>query len=129
MAGAIVGVLILIAYSNLASAFGTFQHDLDFRRALPRLRASDSALEPNPYRDSGLAYTLYALGRRRQAEAVLLDATHRWPRELRVWMPLAQVQLGLGKAAAARATWAHARSLDPHLRRELPPPPHFGPPS
>jgi Flp pilus assembly protein TadD len=94
----------------------------NFERGLREFRASDSALNPSNYRTQNLAVMLLHLGQPVSAERVAARAARAEPQNAVLWVALARVQVARGKLVEARATWAHARRLDPHLPVSLPAP-------
>jgi hypothetical protein len=94
----------------------------DFAAALRHVRASDSALNPSILRDTAESVSLLHTGHPASAEAVMANSARARPFDVVRWFVLVRIQLGRGRAAAARASYARARRLDPHLPRELPGP-------
>ena len=105
----------------MQAAYLDFLETRDFRGALPRLRDSDSVLNPSVYRDFGIAASLLGTGRPAEAERVMARSARRQPRNLQPWIELVRIQLTRGRLDAARASWAHARRLNPNLPLEIPP--------
>jgi predicted Zn-dependent protease len=94
----------------------------DFARTLRELRDSDSALNPSNYRQQGIAVAMLHVGRRAEAERTIVRAARAQPQNAFLWVQLTRIQVARGRLAAARASWAHARRLDPHLPEPLPTP-------
>ena len=94
----------------------------DFARVLRDLRDSDSPLNPSNYRDQGIAVTLLHMRRPVAAERLMTRVARAEPQNVLVWVPLTRIQVARGRLEAARASWAHARRLDPHLPAGLPGP-------
>lgn len=122
LTGVVLCAVIYVSHVRLARAFADFQRRQDFRRALHDLRVSDSPLNPNVYRDIGIAYSLLATGHPAAAERLMAAAAQRESRDVRGWIELGRLQVTRGRLQAARVSWARARSVDPHLQRELPRP-------
>ena len=93
-----------------------------FAVTLRKLRESDSVLNPNVLRDTGIAISLLHLGRAAESERAMVHAVRREPGNVNAWATLAQVQVARHRLAAARRSYARARELDPHLPPGLPPP-------
>jgi cytochrome c-type biogenesis protein CcmH/NrfG len=120
LAGAVVAVL---TYASQIEADRTFQlRRGDFRGALRHVRASETALNPSLLRDTAKFASLLHTGRAALAEHLALEAARERPFDVSRWFLLTQIQLGRGRAAAAHASYARARRLEPHLPRELPSP-------
>jgi hypothetical protein len=120
IAGVVMCVLIYGSYMHLSNGFTDFQQ----RRVASAVREfheSRSAIYPNVLRDAALGNALLVLGHPHRAEAVMLAATRRWPRDVRPWVGLAGAQDYLGRTAAARRSWRRARRLEPLLPPDPPP--------
>jgi hypothetical protein len=120
LAGVVICVVAYVSHVRLDRAFGQFQAHPDFGRGLRDLRASQSSLNPNLFRDVGLAYSLLALHHPLAAERTIAAAARREPRDVRGWIGLTRIQVSRSRLAAARVSWERARGVDPHLQRELP---------
>jgi predicted Zn-dependent protease len=121
VAGVIACAVTYVADVRLHDALAEFGRTRNFNRALRELRASQSALNPQVGRDVGIAYAQLATGHPAQAERAIAAATRREPGNTRAWIELTRIQLARGRLTAARASWARARQLDPHVQRALPP--------
>jgi Flp pilus assembly protein TadD len=122
-AGAVgAGVNIYVAQVRLKDAFTSFQKAGDPQRALRDLDASDSPLNPNALRETGVALSLLVTGRPAQAERVIAGAARREPSNPKPWLELTRIQLARGHTAAARVSWAHLRKLIPRAGPGLPAP-------
>ena len=135
-AGCAVCVLTYVSRVQLKDAFATYIAQVSaqprsggpgaarrpFAVTLHKLRDSDSALNPNVLRDTGIAISLLHLGRGAESERTMLRAVRREPGNVNAWATLTQVQVARHRIAAARRSYARARQLDPHLPPGLPPP-------
>jgi predicted Zn-dependent protease len=122
LAGAVACLVAYVSNVRFTDALETSLHTGDYARALREVRRSDSALNPTAYRDVAISLALIEVGRPLEAERLARRLTRREPDNPQTWISLARVQLTRGEAAAARASWARARRLDPHLRAGLPSP-------
>ena len=122
LAAAIASFMTYIAVVRLKDAFVEFDSAPNFARALRDMRASDSPLDPSTLRKTVIAVGLLRTGRPAEAEGVMANAVRREPENAAMWVTLARVQLTRGRPAAARASYAHSRRLNPHVPRRLPPP-------
>ena len=101
--------------------FRTFEAHPNVAHSLSQLRASDWALNPSVYRDEAIADGLLHTGRPAKAERYMVASVRRQPGNVLAWYALARIQVARGRLAAARASYARARSLNPHLPPGLPP--------
>jgi cytochrome c-type biogenesis protein CcmH/NrfG len=122
VAAAVASAITYASIVRVDHAAYRFQATGDFQRVLRDLRGSDSSLNPSNYRDQGIAVALLHTRRPVAAERVMARAAHAEPQNVFAWVPLARIQVARGRLAAARASWAHARRLDPHLPAQLPAP-------
>jgi hypothetical protein len=120
LAGAIAFGLTYRSDARFNRSFDTLYKTVDWSRTVRELRASDSALNPTAAREGAIAIALLGSSRPRAAERVAADAARREPGNAQAWVALAKVQISRGRTAAARASWAHAQRLDPHLPAALP---------
>jgi hypothetical protein len=118
VAGATVSALTYASQVEVERTFS--QRHGDFAGALRHVRASESPLNPSILRDTAESASLLHTGHPVAAERVMLNAARRRPFDVFQWFVLTRVQLGRGRDAAARASWARARRLDPHLPVGLP---------
>ena len=88
--------------------------------ALRKLQAAGSWLAPSTTREKSLALLLFATGRHAAAERSIARVVREQPGNAIAIVALTRVQVARGRRAAARATWARAHELDPHLPRQLP---------
>jgi cytochrome c-type biogenesis protein CcmH/NrfG len=88
--------------------------------ALRGLRASESWLSPSTNRDQARAALLANTGHVAAAERSIARVVREQPRNVVAWLVLTQVQVTRGHFVMARASWARARELDPHLPSQLP---------
>jgi predicted Zn-dependent protease len=116
-------VACAIAYASVRrvdhTAYG-FASSGDFTRVLRDLRDSDSLLNPSNYRDQGIAITLLHMGRPAAAERTAARTARAEPENAFVWVVLTRIRVARERLAPARASWARARRLDPHLPVRLP---------
>jgi cytochrome c-type biogenesis protein CcmH/NrfG len=122
VAAAVASVITYASVKRVDHAAYGFVASGDFPRVLRDLRASDSALNPSNYRDQGIAITLLHMGRRAAAERAMARAADAEPQNAFLWVVLTRIRVTRGRLAAARASWAHVRRLDPHLPARLPAP-------
>jgi cytochrome c-type biogenesis protein CcmH/NrfG len=122
LAGIVASALTYASQVQLTQAIETFGVTKDFARALRDIRASDSALNPNVFRDAGIARSLLHTGHPLAAERTIARVTRDQPGNVVAWVSLTRIQLARGRMAAARASWARVRRLNPHAPVELPPP-------
>jgi len=101
--------------------FRTFEAHPSIARSLDALRASDWALNPSVYRDEAIADGLLHTGRPVEAERYMVASVDRQPGNVLAWYALARIQVARGRLGAARASYARARELNPHLPPGLPP--------
>jgi Flp pilus assembly protein TadD len=120
VAAAVASAITYASIKRVDHAAYGFARSGDFPRVLRDLRASDSPLNPSNYRDQGIAVTLLHMGRPAAAERAMARAVENEPENALVWAQLTRIQLTRGRLAAARASWARARRLDPHLPASLP---------
>jgi uncharacterized protein HemY len=97
-----------------------FLREGDFHRALRELRASDSVLNPSVNRDQGIARALIGIGQPARGERLMAESARRQPDNVQPWIELVRIQVARGRLAAARASWAHLRRLNPNLPPALP---------
>jgi predicted Zn-dependent protease len=100
-------------------AYGA-RHGREAALTIRELRASDSSLNPNVYRDSGIANSLLRAGHPAAAERTMAAVTRDQPDSVIAWFALTRIQVARGRLAAARASYARVRRLDPHLPAALP---------
>ena len=122
VAAAVASIITYASYEGLKDAFTTVGRTNNFARALREFRASNSVLDPNSYRDGGIAVALLHSGHPVQAERTMADAARREPDNYQAWYVLTRIQVARGRLAAARASYAQVRRLDPHALPQLPPP-------
>jgi predicted Zn-dependent protease len=84
------------------------------RRALALV---DGARRLNPDTRIDIQIGLLLEPDKQRAESVLENAVQREPENLSLWLVLSQKQAADGNTAAARSSYAHARTLDPRLPR------------
>jgi predicted Zn-dependent protease len=122
-AGVAASIVTYQSQDRLKAAFGRFLVTQDFHVALRQVRASDSVLFPSVYRDVGVAVSLLKTGHGAEGERVMAASARRSPGDVRTWVTLARIQVTRHRLAAARASYARARALNPTLRKqELPVP-------
>ena len=121
---AVVACVITYASTVRIDRIGTdfLKRPEDFPRALRDLQATRSALNPSTPRDTGVALLLVHTGRPAAAERSMTRAVAAEPQNALAWVTLTQIRVARGRLAAARASWARARRLDPHLPARLPGP-------
>jgi predicted Zn-dependent protease len=122
VAGAAAFLITYDSQRDMQAAYQRFLSEREFHGAVADLRASDSVLNPSVYRDFGIAISLVKTGRPAEGERVMARSARRQPNNVQPWRELARIQVVRGRLAAARASWAHLRRLNPNLPRELPPP-------
>jgi hypothetical protein len=122
LAGATACVLTYVSQVRLQNAIVTYGVTKDFARALRDLRASDSVLNPNAFREAGLARALLHTGHPAAGERSIAQAARAQSGNLVAWLALVRIQVARGRLAAARVAYAHVRRLYPRAPRELPPP-------
>jgi hypothetical protein len=120
VAAAVASAITYASVVRVDRVANGFLRSADFSGVLRDLRASDSPLNPSNYRDQGIAITLLHIGRGAEGERFMARAAHAEPENALLWVPLTRIQVARGRLAAARASWAHARRLDPHLSAQLP---------
>jgi Flp pilus assembly protein TadD len=133
-AGCTVCVLTYASRTQLKDAFAAYIAQVSrqpraggetarrpFEITVRKLRDSDSALNPNVLRETGIAISLLHLGRAAESERTMVRAARREPNNVNAWATLAQVQVARNRLAQARRSYARARELDPHLPPGLPP--------
>ena len=121
-AGCVICVLIYDSRGQLKDAFDGVVAKRPFTTTLRALRDSDSPFNPSNFRDTGIAVSLQRLGRGAEAEHAALLGVRREPRNINEWITLTRIQVARQRLTAARASYARARELDPHLPRGLPAP-------
>jgi Flp pilus assembly protein TadD len=120
--GATLSAISYSSYAGLKDAFAKYGPSRDFAHGLGAFRASDSPLAPSVYRDEAIAIMLLHTGRAAEAERVMVRSARGAPADAHPWVSLARIQVARGRLAAARASYAHARVLNPHVPPALPPP-------
>jgi predicted Zn-dependent protease len=120
VAGAVAAALTYASQIEVDRTFSLRRGD--FAGALRQVRASESALNPSLVRDIAESLSLLHTGHPARAEHFIANAVRARPFDVSRWFVLTRVQLGRGRVAAARASWARARRLDPALPRQLPSP-------
>jgi cytochrome c-type biogenesis protein CcmH/NrfG len=122
LAGVVACALTYASQVQLTDAINAFGATDDSARALRAIRASDSALNPNVFRDAGIARSLLLTGHPVEAERSIAAVTRDQPWNVVAWASLTRIQVARGRLAAARASWARVHRLNPHAPASLPPP-------
>jgi hypothetical protein len=121
LAGATASAITYRSNIQLEHTFTSFERKQDYPRLLRDLRAGDTPLNPSTFRDASVALGLLHTGHPVRAEAYIARAAREQPSNVQPWIALVRLQLSRGRRAAARASYRHARKLNPHLPRQIPP--------
>lgn len=120
LAGAIASVDIYVSQARLTAAFA--HADRTCPSTLPDLRAAGSPLNPSTLREMSIAICLTLTGHAGDAERLMARVAREQPGNAQPWAALARIQLNRRRPAAARASWARVRQLNPHVSPQLPGP-------
>jgi predicted Zn-dependent protease len=115
VAGATASMVIYVSQVRLESASAVAKHPHGCSRVLRDARASDTFLNPSSLRDEIIAGCLLGTGKLPAADRTMAATVAREPQNVFVWLAYANYLAARHRPATARAAYAHARSLDPHL--------------
>jgi|SRR5437588_12093111 len=115
LAGTVASVITYVSDVRLQEGVAAARDSRFCPRAVRKLRASASSLNPSALRDVVLAACLLRTGHPAEADRTIARAAAREPANARLWAQLALFQAERGQNGAAQVSYAHARRLDPRL--------------
>jgi predicted Zn-dependent protease len=116
VAGVVASAITYRSQHRLDQAFGSVVAGKP-KAATVELAKGSQLLHPDTKAD--VAKAVFALFHHDRVHAVAYaeDATRREPENAGTWLALARIQVGVGKRADARASYARAKTLDSRLPR------------
>jgi predicted Zn-dependent protease len=123
LAGTVVALQVHRSNSRIAEGFNAVLVNKVDAGTVAELEDADSPLNPDALRESTLALALVKTGRAADGERVARGNVAAEPENVNAWVVLARIQRTRGRTAAARRSYARAKSLNSQIPRlDVPPP-------